>query len=259
MRISSKSRTSGNVAQVVLALHAGADDRQRARVRAREHVGRHRGGGARADRGDVGAVHERAAGAGARVVEPDRGEVDSGRGDSKTVTTFTVIAPSRRRPGIPSRNASSGIVSSLRPGRDLAGGERAEAVAQASSSARGRAVLDLARLRTGRPRAQQATTWRCGERVGDDAAVASESAARSSPSTRPRRTSPAAARRSRARRGGGGRGGRGRARWTGAWAGRYAAMAEKDAIRADYDAPRHDLRPCPSCAICATSSRSRRS
>ena len=36
--------------------------------------------------------------------------------DSKTVTTLTVIAPSRRRPGIPSRKASSGIVSSLRPG-----------------------------------------------------------------------------------------------------------------------------------------------
>ena len=65
------------------------------------------------------------------VVEADRREVARVAGDSKTVTTLTVIAPSRRRPGIPSRNASSGIASSLRPGAVTSPArQRREAVAQ---------------------------------------------------------------------------------------------------------------------------------
>ena len=61
--------------EVMLALHAGADDRERLRVLAREQVGGDRGRRARADRGDVGPVHERAAGAAVRVVEADRRQV----------------------------------------------------------------------------------------------------------------------------------------------------------------------------------------
>ena len=97
-----------------------------------------------------------------------------GSWDSKTVTTFTVIAPSRSRPGIPSRNASSGIVSSLRPGAVTSPvGQRDEAVAQGvEQRARSSSSSTSARLRIRTFHVRRSrTSRRCGERVGDDAAV----------------------------------------------------------------------------------------
>ena len=104
------------------------------------------------------------------------------------MTTFTVIAPSRSRPGIPSRNASSGIVSSLRPGRGhLAGGQRAEAVAQAVEQlAEVEQRLDLGAVEDQDVHVRSVRTiW--AVRANGSATTRpsdSESAARSSPSTR---------------------------------------------------------------------------
>ena len=166
------------------------------------------------------------------------------------MTIFTIIAPSRSRPGIPSRNASSGIVSSLRPGAVTSPVVSArEAVAQAVEQlAEVEQRLDLGAVEGQDVHVRSVRTiW--AVRANGSATTRpsdSESAARSSPSARAEQDvalqrvggvergeavelATVVAVGAADEEGGHGRDGTG------------AIATEKDAIRADSDAARHDL------------------
>ena len=226
--------------QVVLGLHAGADDGGDAGVRAGEQVGGEHGGRARAQRGDRGAVHEARAGAGLFVVEPDRRQVrgqPAPRLPSNTVTTLTVMCAPCRCPGIPSRNASSGMASSLRPGAAIRPALRSRKPERSASSSSRRSSRRSTSARLNTRTSMAPAKLRCGRGAECDANARDRDRNDHNPGRCPIAWCGV--------EGDGGHGPDGTASIT----------TEKDAIRTDCDAARHH----DHCASCATSSPSPRS